>query len=140
MQTQTWTSPTRTRREVAEELGVTYATLRVYERHLEGLILLTQGPNRTTLYDAEALELMRRAIELKRSGLPFAKLVEYFRGELAPKSTGVDPQMQLKEIHNRTEEILSIGQRIEEKLRAVERLFASRAAEIAAAGNGVDYA
>ncbi len=133
-------SQTWTRREVADRLGVTYATLRVYERHLDGMIVLSQGPNRTTLYNEEAFDLMERAIELKRSGLPFAKLEEYFRGELAPKAASHPSSSKLQEIHSRTEEILSIGHRIEEKLRAVEALFANNSAPFFAVGKGADCA
>jgi DNA-binding transcriptional MerR regulator len=131
---------TMTRREAAEALGVTYSTLRVYERHLAGVISLSQGPNRTTLYDEQALDLMRRAIDRKRSGLPFSKLEPFFRGELAPAEAVPEARSKLNEIHTRTEEILSIGQRIEEKLRAVERLFSGGVVAEETAGKGTDHA
>lgn len=134
MQARTWT-----RREAADELGVTYSTLRVYERHLEGVVSLTQGPNRSTLYDQDALDLMRRAIERKRSGLPFSKLGEFFLGELAPEGAIPGSADKLNAIHDRTAEILSIGQRIEEKLRAVERLFSGRLPALAGVENGADH-
>lgn len=133
---------TRTRREAADELGLTYSTLRVYERHLGDLLVLSQGPNRTTLYDSEALDLLQRAVELKRQGLPFSKLVQYFRGELAPEATRAGPT--LEEIHQKTAAILSIGQRIEEKLSFVERLSRSLLsggfAGLVGSGSGGDHA
>lgn len=109
-----------TRREVAQELGLTYSTLRVYERHLEGLLELSQGPNRTTLYTPEALSLLQRAVDLKRQGLPFSKLVEYFRGELSPEKDPADPI--LEDIQTKTAQILFLSQRLEEKLHFVEEL------------------
>lgn len=111
---------TMTRREVAQELGLTYSTLRVYERHLGDLLSLSQGPNRTTLYDQEALDLLGRAVDLKRQGLPFSKLVEYFQGDLAPEALTEGPI--LEDIQSKTEQILSLGQRLEEKLQFVEEL------------------
>ncbi len=108
------------RRDAARELGLTYSTLRVYERELEGLLPLAKGPNRTTLYTTGALEVLRRAVELKRSGLPFSKLSEYFHGQLAPEGS---PASALDRIRVRTEEILSINQRIEERLEFFERQY-----------------
>jgi DNA-binding transcriptional MerR regulator len=113
-------SNTLTRREVAQELGLTYSTLRVYERHLGGLLQLSQGANRTTLYGCEAVELLGQAVELKRKGLPFSKLVQYFRGELTPEPTTEAPI--LEDIQSKTDQILSLSQRLEEKLRFVEEL------------------
>lgn len=117
---------TRTRREVADELGLTYSTLRVYERHLGELLELSQGPNRTTLYPEGAVRLLAEAIHRKREGLPFSKLKDYFRGRLAPPraAEGADPET-LAGIRSHTQEILSIGQRIEEKLLRMEEHYQS---------------
>lgn len=110
---------TFTRKEVADRLGLTYSTLRVYERHLGDLLDLRLGSNRTTLYGTEALETLERAVELKRQGLPFSKLLEYFRGDLAPERS--QDQAVLETIRTHTEALLELGRRIEERLRFVER-------------------
>lgn len=110
-----------TRRDVARQLGLTYSTLRVYERHLGELLELSSGPNRTVLYGPRALELVREAIALKRRGLPFTKLTEYFRGDLRP-----DPAprtLDLSRIQRDTERILDMGRRIEERLSRMERQY-----------------
>jgi DNA-binding transcriptional MerR regulator len=113
-----------TRRRVARELGLTYSTLRVYERHLVDLLVLSQGPNRTTLYDVASVDLLREAVALKKEGLPFSKLRDYFRGRLAPRPRG-ERAPTLAEIHSKTQAILSIGKRIEERLQHMEQLHRS---------------
>jgi hypothetical protein len=74
----------RDRRGTAIELGLTYATLRVYERALGDLLQVRQGKNRTIYYSASAVRLLASAIRAKRRGIPYSLLREYFLGLLVP--------------------------------------------------------
>lgn len=109
------------RRTVARELGLTYSTLRVYEKNLEGVLPRAKGANRTTLFDGEAIRILRTAIGLKKSGWPFSKLAEHFRGP----SPAEGPDLTLERIRERTEQILSLGQRIEARLMDMEQRYRS---------------
>jgi DNA-binding transcriptional MerR regulator len=56
------------RQQTARLLGLTYATLRVYEKNLGDLIQPTTGKNRTTLFSAKDIVVLRAAITLKNQG------------------------------------------------------------------------
>ena len=82
-------SPLLTRGVVSRRLGLTYATLRVYERHLGDLLDLRDGPlkqgaNPTVVYTVRSMNLVREAIVIKRRGLPYSLLRDYFLGLLVP--------------------------------------------------------
>jgi len=110
-----------TRRDVARSLGISYSTLRVYERHMGELLPLFQGSNRTTLYSPEAVQILQEAVTLKREGLPFSKLKDYFRGHLA-RPQGKSPELcALEQLQWQALQLLLLGQRIEEKLRRIEK-------------------
>lgn len=77
------------RHEAARLAGITYATLRVYERHLGGLLDLRPGPRKqgareTVTYTVGALAVLHAAVAVKRRGLPFTLLRDYFSGRLVP--------------------------------------------------------
>lgn len=86
------------RRFAAKALGLSYSTLRVYEKSL-GEILRPQtrrGSNRTTLFTQEGMEILAKAVQLKKSGWPFGKLAENWSAG-SPDVTVVTLQLQRKQ-------------------------------------------
>ena len=55
-----------TRRQVANRVGLSYGNLRIYEKALQGALCLTEGPNRTLLYDEGSFGIPSRTVLLKR--------------------------------------------------------------------------
>ena len=72
------------RNQIAHDLGITYATLRVYERAIASLLRPAIGKNRTRYFHVTDLSVFKNARLLKAQGFRFDQLVNELHRSLVP--------------------------------------------------------
>lgn len=120
-----------TRKQVANRVGLSYANLRIYEKALEGILQLTEGPNRTLLYDETAFEILQRTVTLKREeGWTVRQAARFLGDRAAPRPRRVEGdgdvsglRKDLQTLTRQNQMLFRLGLRLAHRLDDLDRQY-----------------